>query len=252
MEQDVEFVCHLGDIVDGFNPKGPCGTGVDALDTVIAEFDRLGEKPHYHMLGNHCLYNCPRPMLNERLKCAAGAALPRHRRCFVPPAARALTSARPRSAAAGFRSLRAARRTILSSPTTASGSSSSTATTSRCENSADPPRHSHSRENSRATHPAAAGTTPPTTASPTSPLKDASSRKQTNRSASDTDPRSDMIAAGWAQVLGWPELHPKRERALQILRERNPNVNKNSPEGLQARRQSKPARPGASWIKTDG
>ena len=30
-----------------------------ALDRVIAEFDRLG-KPHYHMIGNHDLYNIPR------------------------------------------------------------------------------------------------------------------------------------------------------------------------------------------------
>lgn len=42
-----------------------------------------------------------------------------------------------------------------------------------------------------------------------------------------------------AQVLGWPEGHPKRERALQILRERNPNDNKNSPEGLHVRNKEK-------------
>lgn len=33
---------------------------------VLDIFDRLG-KPHYHMLGNNCLYNLPRPRLNERL-----------------------------------------------------------------------------------------------------------------------------------------------------------------------------------------
>jgi len=30
-----------------------------ALDRVIVEFDGL-EKPHYHMIGNHELYNVPR------------------------------------------------------------------------------------------------------------------------------------------------------------------------------------------------
>jgi hypothetical protein len=37
---------------------------------VLAEFDGLGSRV-YHMLGNHCLYNLPRPQLNERLGIAA-------------------------------------------------------------------------------------------------------------------------------------------------------------------------------------
>ncbi|GFH08357.1 metallo-dependent phosphatase [Haematococcus lacustris] len=36
------------------------------LDGLLEEFDKL-EKPVYHMLGNHCLYNLPRPHLNQRL-----------------------------------------------------------------------------------------------------------------------------------------------------------------------------------------
>jgi hypothetical protein len=42
--------------VDGFNPPQ---LAEGALDRVIAEFDNLG-KPHYHMIGNHELYNIPR------------------------------------------------------------------------------------------------------------------------------------------------------------------------------------------------
>ena len=48
----------MGDIVDGFNPPDRAHI---ALQKVIAEFDSLG-KPHYHMLGNHCLYNLDRPV----------------------------------------------------------------------------------------------------------------------------------------------------------------------------------------------
>ena len=54
----VDFCIDMGDIVDGFNPPEHADV---ALDSVIAEFDRLGKR-HYHMLGNHCLYNFPRPV----------------------------------------------------------------------------------------------------------------------------------------------------------------------------------------------
>ena len=52
----VDFCIHLGDIVDGFNPPA---LAEQALDAVKAEFNLLGRQ-HYHMIGNHCLYNIPR------------------------------------------------------------------------------------------------------------------------------------------------------------------------------------------------
>ncbi len=45
-----------GDIIDGWNPKDRAHATLDAL---VAEFDRSG-KPHYHIIGNHCLYNLSR------------------------------------------------------------------------------------------------------------------------------------------------------------------------------------------------
>ena len=62
-EKGVDFVIHYGDIVDGFNPKDQSSA---ALTRVLDIFDQLG-RPHYHMLGNHCLYNLPRHELNRRL-----------------------------------------------------------------------------------------------------------------------------------------------------------------------------------------
>lgn len=55
----VDFCVHLGDIVDGFNPRE---LAEGALDLVVGEFEKL-EKPHYHMIGNHCLYNIPRKVI---------------------------------------------------------------------------------------------------------------------------------------------------------------------------------------------
>ena len=57
----VDFCIHLGDIVDGFNPPA---LAEKALDAVKAEFDLLGRQ-HYHMIGNHCLYNIPRHVSME-------------------------------------------------------------------------------------------------------------------------------------------------------------------------------------------
>ena len=57
---EVDFCIHMGDIVDGFNPPDAAEA---ALDRVVAEFDQLG-KPHYHMIGNHCLYHLSRPVSN--------------------------------------------------------------------------------------------------------------------------------------------------------------------------------------------
>ena len=46
-----------GDIIDGWNPKDRAHATLDAL---VAEFDRSGT-PHYHIIGNHCLYNLSAP-----------------------------------------------------------------------------------------------------------------------------------------------------------------------------------------------
>jgi manganese-dependent ADP-ribose/CDP-alcohol diphosphatase len=98
-EQNVNFAFHLGDILDGYQPKVHASrtptlaadyqllhnVGAEpvidalllllvfvqqehseaALDAVLAEFLRLGQ-PVYHMLGNHCLYNLRRPVLNAK------------------------------------------------------------------------------------------------------------------------------------------------------------------------------------------
>ncbi len=45
-----------GDIIDGWSPKDQA---LSTLDLLVREFDKLG-KPHYHIIGNHCLYNLPR------------------------------------------------------------------------------------------------------------------------------------------------------------------------------------------------
>jgi hypothetical protein len=52
-----------------------------ALRCVLDEFDAL-QRPVWHCLGNHCLYNLPRPTLNARLWCVVlrlpfPSALPR-------------------------------------------------------------------------------------------------------------------------------------------------------------------------------
>ena len=50
--------------VDGFCPRE---SSRQALSAVLDVFDQFGG-PIYHMLGNHCLYNLPRAVLNEQLK----------------------------------------------------------------------------------------------------------------------------------------------------------------------------------------
>ncbi|KAK9813913.1 hypothetical protein WJX73_004524 [Symbiochloris irregularis] len=62
-EQQVEWAIHLGDLVDGFQPRDESEA---ALDMLLAEFDRL-QRPHWHVLANHDLYNFPREVLNRRL-----------------------------------------------------------------------------------------------------------------------------------------------------------------------------------------
>ncbi|KAK9845692.1 hypothetical protein WJX84_000667 [Apatococcus fuscideae] len=64
LERGAAFGMHLGDILDGYHPKDESDA---ALTELLRRFSRLN-KPVYHMLGNHCLYNLPRPVLNERLR----------------------------------------------------------------------------------------------------------------------------------------------------------------------------------------
>ena len=59
---DLDFSIHFGDILDGFQPKDKSH---EALTSVLDEFERLG-RPTYHLIGNHCLYNLERPILNDR------------------------------------------------------------------------------------------------------------------------------------------------------------------------------------------
>ena len=84
-EQKVDCAIHFGDVLDGFHPKAE---SLSALKTIVAEFD-LVAKPHYHMIGNHCLYNLPRqvPMTPRAgmplpANAASGCEIPvRHGRC---------------------------------------------------------------------------------------------------------------------------------------------------------------------------
>ena len=49
-----------GDILDGYHPKGQADA---ALQDLIDIFDAL-QRPHWHMIGNHCLYNLPRKVIS--------------------------------------------------------------------------------------------------------------------------------------------------------------------------------------------
>lgn len=63
-EQNVDWAIHLGDLIDGFQPKNE---SAEALDMLLAQFERL-QKPHWHVLANHDLYNFPREV--SALSCA--------------------------------------------------------------------------------------------------------------------------------------------------------------------------------------
>jgi hypothetical protein len=64
---------HLGDCIDGLCPKTESEASMSAVVNTFKKY-----KGHiYHMLGNHCLYNLPRAVLNEQLgisKCSQFAA----------------------------------------------------------------------------------------------------------------------------------------------------------------------------------
>lgn len=62
---DVDACVHLGDIVDFHASKH--GVSNQALDEIIGTFDILSPRPVLHCIGNHCLYNAPRHVLNECL-----------------------------------------------------------------------------------------------------------------------------------------------------------------------------------------
>ena len=51
----------FGDAIDGFNPKEHSEA---AMQSVLKAFSEL-QKPVYHMIGNHDLYNLPRHRLNQ-------------------------------------------------------------------------------------------------------------------------------------------------------------------------------------------
>ena len=55
-EIEITQLAMAGDILDGYHPKAESEAALDAL---LKVFDAL-EKPHWHMMGNHCLYNLPR------------------------------------------------------------------------------------------------------------------------------------------------------------------------------------------------
>lgn len=63
---------HILQIVDFHNSVTPADEGSSvskseqALQHVLQQFDSL-QRPVLHMLGNHCLYNHPRDVLNSRL-----------------------------------------------------------------------------------------------------------------------------------------------------------------------------------------
>ena len=61
---DLDFAIQFGDIVDGRCPKGQAKTSFARVTSELAKF--RGGQVH-HMIGNHCLYNLPRPELNEIL-----------------------------------------------------------------------------------------------------------------------------------------------------------------------------------------
>ncbi len=66
-EQDLEFVVHCGDIIDGRNTVAESNQD---LDRVLHQFSRL-QVPVRHVIGNHCL-EVPRDQLMSRLKLPTG------------------------------------------------------------------------------------------------------------------------------------------------------------------------------------
>lgn len=67
---DLQFAVHFGDILDGFQPKDQ---SLQALTALLSEFEELG-RPTYHLIGNHCLYNLERPILNDKLGLGHGCS----------------------------------------------------------------------------------------------------------------------------------------------------------------------------------
>ncbi|MEW5311187.1 MAG: hypothetical protein WDW38_002922 [Sanguina aurantia] len=65
-QNDISFVLQMGDILDGSQPRD---ASLEVLASVLAELEVLGTAgiPTYHTLGNHCLYNLQRHLLNQAL-----------------------------------------------------------------------------------------------------------------------------------------------------------------------------------------
>jgi manganese-dependent ADP-ribose/CDP-alcohol diphosphatase len=64
-EENVSMCVHLGDIVDAHAVNHQCSE--EALNQVLDIFESLAPRPILHCIGNHCLYNAPRHVLNKSL-----------------------------------------------------------------------------------------------------------------------------------------------------------------------------------------
>ena len=64
-EENVSMCVHLGDIVDAHAVNHQCSE--QALTQVLDIFEVLAPRPILHCIGNHCLYNAPRHVLNVSL-----------------------------------------------------------------------------------------------------------------------------------------------------------------------------------------
>ncbi|KAL3701892.1 hypothetical protein R1sor_019914 [Riccia sorocarpa] len=61
----LSFAVHFGDLVDGKCPKEE---SAGAVSRILEIFNSFQGGPVYQMIGNHCLYNLPRPELNRVFK----------------------------------------------------------------------------------------------------------------------------------------------------------------------------------------
>lgn len=77
--EGVSFVLNLGDSVDGKQREAPEA----GFDAVLGCFEGL-PFPSYHLIGNHELYNLPRPELNKRLGIAPAGPYGGSYYSFVP------------------------------------------------------------------------------------------------------------------------------------------------------------------------
>eukprot|EP00124_Ichthyophonus_hoferi_P004998 Ihof_evm1s634 gene=Ihof_evmTU1s634 len=64
-QPNIDFTIQLGDIIEGTEGKNQTQDKLD-LDETTAQLRRLNKKPHYNVLGNHCL-SLPREVLYREL-----------------------------------------------------------------------------------------------------------------------------------------------------------------------------------------